>query len=386
MSEFSDTLEQVLRSAARLQAVVPDAVLVGGSAAAMYAGHRDSFDHDHVLSDLVDRYEAVLDAVEATDGWATSVRASKPPFTIMGSLGGVEAGLRQLRRQRPLETCEVVLGADGDLEAVVVAPTVDEALRIKAYLVVQRNAVRDHLDVVALSDHLGEDEAVLILSEIDDYYLDRSEQHGSVLTALVAALADPDPNDPDVIDELPRYKGLAPRWHDWAVVVDASQQLALRLAGGGVTALRFRNVDADPSDDVTTWPYEALATAIERGLVPDWQPIFTDIRRSPWGHVARRVEEIVANTERDGVSTLFVLAVERARRDMECAERDEVATRVRNALASSRLTQADAARLVGTSASRMSTYASGKVTPSASMLLRIERVAAEPRGFDAGEI
>jgi hypothetical protein len=43
----------------------------------------------HVLADLVDRYEAVLGAVEATEGWATSVRASKPPFTIMGSLDGI---------------------------------------------------------------------------------------------------------------------------------------------------------------------------------------------------------------------------------------------------------------------------------------------------------
>jgi hypothetical protein len=83
MSRLSPTLERVLASVARLQEVVPEAVLVGGSAAALHAGHRDSFDHYHVLADLVDRYEAVLEAVEATEGWATSVRASKPPLTIM---------------------------------------------------------------------------------------------------------------------------------------------------------------------------------------------------------------------------------------------------------------------------------------------------------------
>lgn len=37
---------RVLESAARFQELVPDAVLVGGSAAALYAGHRDSYDHD----------------------------------------------------------------------------------------------------------------------------------------------------------------------------------------------------------------------------------------------------------------------------------------------------------------------------------------------------
>jgi len=227
MAEVSATLQQVLESAARLQSVVPDAVLVGGSAAALHAGHRDSFDHDHVLADLVDRYEKVLEAVEATQGWATSVRASKPPFTIMGSLDGVEAGLRQMRRTRPLETVEVAVGAD----TVVVAPTEAEALRIKAFLVVQRNVVRDYLDVVALADHLGDDAAVGVLTGIDGYYADRSGERASVLTSLVIALADPSPRDTDVINELPRYKGLEQRWHDWSDVVSACQDLALRLSG-----------------------------------------------------------------------------------------------------------------------------------------------------------
>jgi len=223
----SPTLQEVLASAARLQEVVPDAVLVGGSAAALHAGHRDSFGHDHVLADLVDRYQAVLEAVEATEGWATSVRASKPPFTIMGSLGGVEAGLRQMHRRRPLETCEVEVG-DG---ARVIAPTAAEALRVKAYLVVQRNVVRDYLDVVALADHLGADGAVEILSDIDAYCADRSDEVGSVLTSLVVALADPQPRDTHVVDELPRYKGLDERWHRWEDVVAACRALALRLAG-----------------------------------------------------------------------------------------------------------------------------------------------------------
>ena len=227
MVEVSPTLQRVLESAARLQAVVPDAVLVGGSAAAVHAGHRDSFDHDHVLSDLVDRYDTVLDAVEAAEGWATSVRASKPPFTIMGSLDGVEAGLRQMRRIRPLETCEIVVGSG----ARVVAPTAPEALRVKAFLVVQRNVVRDYLDVVALAEHLGLDHAIAVLREIDDYYDDRSDTWGSVLTSLVIALADPTPRDPDVIDELPRYKGLKLSYHRWEDVVDVCHSLALGLSG-----------------------------------------------------------------------------------------------------------------------------------------------------------
>lgn len=78
-------LVRVLESAARLQEVVPDAVLVGGSAAAPWASHRTSFDHDHVLQDLSDRFDAVLEAIEATDGWVTN--RVTPGKIILGELG-----------------------------------------------------------------------------------------------------------------------------------------------------------------------------------------------------------------------------------------------------------------------------------------------------------
>jgi hypothetical protein len=143
----------------------------------------------------------------------------------MGSLWGVEAGLRQMRRVRPLETCQVAVGEG----AIVVAPTAPEALRVKAFLIVQRNVVRDYLDVVALAEHLELDTAVEILSGIDDYYVDRSGEPGSVLTSLVISLADPKPRDTEVIDELPRYKGLVARYHRWEDVVEVCHSLALRL-------------------------------------------------------------------------------------------------------------------------------------------------------------
>ena len=82
-------------------------------------------------------------------------------------------------------------------------------------------------------------------------------------------------------------------------------------------AVNFRNVDASPDDDVTTWPYEALVTVIERGLVPDWQPVFAEIRRNPWGPVARRVAQIAASTDDVAVGQLFSLALARARTQAE---------------------------------------------------------------------
>lgn len=54
-----------------------------------------------------------------------------------------------------------------------------------------------------------------------------------------------------------------------------------------------------------------------------------------------------------------------------------MAQRVRDAVTASGMSAAAFAAEVGTSASRLSTYATGRVTPSAAMLLRIERIARE---------
>lgn len=219
---LTPTMRTVLRSASHLQRVVPDAVLVGGSAAVLRAGHRDSFDHDHVLSDLASRYDQVLEAVEATEGWVTSVRASAPPMTLLGRLGGIEAGLRQLRRARPLEVEEVTI-EDG---VTIRVPTGPETLRIKSYLVVQRNQVRDYLDVVALDAAYGRQVAVASLVDIDQYYTDRSAEDDSVLTALVQRLSQPNPRDEEVTAQLTSYRNLDARWHRWHDVVTATQSLA----------------------------------------------------------------------------------------------------------------------------------------------------------------
>jgi hypothetical protein len=58
----NDTLpdwEQVLAAAAHLQRILPEAVLVGGSASAVYAEHRLSADADHVLTDLRLRFDSL---------------------------------------------------------------------------------------------------------------------------------------------------------------------------------------------------------------------------------------------------------------------------------------------------------------------------------------
>ena len=104
----NDTLpdwEQVLSSAAHLQRILPGAVLVGGSAASVYARHRLSTDADHVLTDLRQRFDQVLAELEAIAGWKTA--RIKRPVQILGSLDGIETGVRQLIRDEPLETIQI---------------------------------------------------------------------------------------------------------------------------------------------------------------------------------------------------------------------------------------------------------------------------------------
>jgi hypothetical protein len=46
------------------------------------------------------------------------------------------------------------------------------------------------------------------------------------LTVLVERLSAPAPRDERVTRQLKRYRRLDPRWHNWATVVEACQNLA----------------------------------------------------------------------------------------------------------------------------------------------------------------
>jgi len=216
------SLSDVLRKAAELQSIVPGAVLVGGSAAALHAHHRESHDHDHVLTDLTERFETILEHLEALGDWSTA--RVKPGKIILGELGGIETGIRQLLRSRPLEVTEVEV--DGKSLTV---PTAAETLRVKAWLALSRNQTRDYLDIAALAEHIGLAEAASILADIDEYYADVNERPEAVSTQLARQLADPQPRDATVTRQLSSYKALDARWHDWSAVRAVLADLADRM-------------------------------------------------------------------------------------------------------------------------------------------------------------
>lgn len=110
--------------------------------------------------------------------------------------------------------------------AELVIPTEEEILRIKAYLVVNRNQARDYLDTAALATHLGMKEAQRVVSNIDTYYGELSDTEGAISTVLADRLYECRPKDRKSIATLSRYKGLDPKWTDWDHVSDVCRELA----------------------------------------------------------------------------------------------------------------------------------------------------------------
>ena len=200
--------------------------MVGGAAAILYADHRESRDHDHVVADLADRFEMVLEAIEEDEGWATN--RVTPGKVILGNLDGIEAGVRQMIRKEPLETSVVELPSGNQ----VTVPTIEETLRIKAFLVVRRNQTRDYLDLAALADRLGVEKAAEVLARIDDYYADQGGDGDGVASQLIRQLSDPKPADASVIDQLDSYRRLRKRWSDWSEVAAVLGDVAARMVDG----------------------------------------------------------------------------------------------------------------------------------------------------------
>ncbi len=249
--------EEVLASLCRLQEVLPDAVLVGGTASALYAGHRFSFDHDHVLSDLRERFDTILAELEAVAGWETA--RIKRPVLILGSLDGVETGVRQLRRTRPLETTVMrVSGHD------VTLPTLPEVLRIKAFLCLERNATRDYLDLAALASHMGVAAAGDALWSMDELYPQKTGDPWAVRTQLIMQLASPPPYDLDSVN-LAEYKGVQPPFDQWSHVADVCGKLSDWLLNACVQALR---TDSSPEAQRTQTEIDTWREARAAGQAP----------------------------------------------------------------------------------------------------------------------
>ena len=94
----------------------------------------------------------------------------------------------------------------------------------------------------------------------------------------------------------------------------------------------FRNLTTTWNDPIDLWPYEAVVTTMERGLVSDWQPILQDLRERPFGRIAGYVTHYAQDPGDKASAAFFLEALHRARAAQEQTERDEVVRRIRHAI------------------------------------------------------
>ena len=210
----------VIESGIKAQQLVADVAAVGGTVAALYAGHRISFDTDHLSASLKDHFDEVLVQLTETPEWKTA--RIKRPVLILGSVNGQEVGFRQLRSSQPFEKA-ILRTPYGDL----IAPTLGELIGMKAYLAYFRNATRDYLDFAALSECLGETETIRSLLRLDDKYGEL--QTTSVRLEVAKSLALPEPFDLQSTN-LAEYKALSADWQDWQKTLEICRHYGALLA------------------------------------------------------------------------------------------------------------------------------------------------------------
>lgn len=219
-------LVEVIRVGVRANEEVPGSVALGGAICALFAQHRVSIDIDFVLTDLKDRFQEIREHLFELPGWQEA--RFRVPVLILGSLDGIEVGYRQLRRTVPLETQEVATP-----EGKLVIPTLEELLRIKAFLAYERNATRDFVDFAELSRLLAPEQVVEALCVLDEKF--RWEKQPSIIVEVTKALLHAEPHD-RTTQGFATLRLLNPKLKTWDEVAaqchEIGRLLSIRILGG----------------------------------------------------------------------------------------------------------------------------------------------------------
>jgi len=134
--------------------------------------------------------------------------------------------------------------------------------------------------------------------------------------------------------------------------------------------------DVDPSKPgpFLTTP-EQVARTWDHGGVRAWRGQIAIIASNPWAPYGNELKELALAADRPAAVNALDEVVKVFRTRFERRERELVAREIRRLVAISGLSQREFAAMAGTSASRLSTYVNGLVTPSATMMVRIRRVS-----------
>jgi RND superfamily putative drug exporter len=96
-------------------------------------------------------------------------------------------------RRSPVETTNVQLPTGDRL----LIPTGAETLRFKGYLIMSRNSSRDYAEFADMVDTIEPETAAVVLAGMDRYYCSQPPRRQWMATQLVRRLADPHPSDLD---------------------------------------------------------------------------------------------------------------------------------------------------------------------------------------------
>jgi heme transporter len=216
----SADLRVVLKSAARLRDLVPDAICVadplafsgcgrngelrgrvkGGDYATSAATHRLAVAGTAAGSNGSSRTRKFVGGLSHRNGAGRPAPRAVHPVTLWRGRLSValdaletEADHPDFERRSPVETTHVQLTTGDRLQI----PTGAETLRLKGYLIMCRNSSRDYAEFAELVDTMEAETAAIVLAGMDRYYCSQSPRRQWIATQLVRRLADPHPSDLD---------------------------------------------------------------------------------------------------------------------------------------------------------------------------------------------
>ncbi|WP_436697604.1 helix-turn-helix domain-containing protein [Nocardioides sp. BYT-33-1] len=129
-----------------------------------------------------------------------------------------------------------------------------------------------------------------------------------------------------------------------------------------------------------------LLALLARGSTAEWRAQLDAVAASPWGPYAHELLRLAERSRSPRARAVVETVVDRCRERREASERALVARDIKACIARAGISQRAFAAHIGTSPSRLSSYVTGAVVPSAAMLLRIRRVSRRLRDRAAEEM
>lgn len=181
-----------------------------------------------------------------------------------------------------------------------------------------------------------------------------------------------------------RYAGAIESPHGGAVTTAAIRTLltsaVASLVGSDVGTVSAYHLMLEGLDESLRLPtlesVEELADIAAHGTVTEWRHHLSMVAAGPWSPYSYRLVELAKESGNVTATRHLIDLIDLCRERHKARERALIAQEVNRLLALSGLTQREFAQWIGTSPSRMSTYVSGSVTPSAALLLRMRRTVA----------